>query len=50
MARLRPDVSLASALSQVEAVQYRLHMQNLNASGGRGRGAENTYPRILHEM
>jgi len=31
VARLRPDVSLASALSQVAAVQYRLHMQNLNA-------------------
>jgi len=32
VARLRPDVTLASALSQVEAVQYALHMQNLNAS------------------
>ena len=31
VARLRPGVSLASALSQVGAVQYRLHMQNLNA-------------------
>ena len=31
VARLRPDVSLASALSQVEAVQYRLHSQYLNA-------------------
>jgi putative ABC transport system permease protein len=31
VARLRPDVSLASALSQVEAVQYRLHLQNMNA-------------------
>ena len=31
MAPLRPDVSLANALSQVEAVQYRLHMQNLHA-------------------
>ena len=31
MARLRPDISLASALGQVGAVQYRLHMQNLNA-------------------
>ena len=30
IARLRPDVSLASAISQVEAVQYRLHMQYLN--------------------
>ena len=29
--RLRPDVNLAGALSQVEAVQYRLHRQNLNA-------------------
>ena len=31
VARLRPDVSLSSALSQVEAVQYQLHMQDLNA-------------------
>jgi predicted permease len=31
VARLRPDVNLASALSQVGAVQYRLHLQNLNA-------------------
>jgi predicted permease len=31
VARLRPNVSLASALSQVETVQYQLHMQNLNA-------------------
>jgi putative ABC transport system permease protein len=31
VARLTPDVNLASALGQVEAVQYRLHMQNLNA-------------------
>lgn len=31
VARLRPDVSLASALSQVEAVQYQLHLQNVPA-------------------
>jgi predicted permease len=31
VARLRPNVSLASALSQVKAVQYQLHMQNLHA-------------------
>jgi len=31
VARLKPDVNLASALSQVGAVQYRLHLQNLNA-------------------
>jgi predicted permease len=31
VARLRPDVSLASALGQVEAVQHRLHLQYLNA-------------------
>ncbi|MGA9979609.1 MAG: ABC transporter permease [Candidatus Sulfotelmatobacter sp.] len=31
VARLRPDVSLTSALSQVEASQYQLHMQNLHA-------------------
>ncbi len=30
IARLRPGVSLAAAISQVEAVQYRLHMQYLN--------------------
>ena len=31
VARLRPGVSLANAISQVEAVQYHLHMQNLYA-------------------
>lgn len=31
VARLRPDVSLASALSQVDSLQYRLHLQNLHA-------------------
>jgi predicted permease len=31
VARLRPDVSLPSALGQVEALQYQLHMQHLNA-------------------
>ncbi len=31
VARLRPNVSLASALSEVEAVQYQLHLQNLHA-------------------
>jgi predicted permease len=31
VARLRPGVTLASALSSVGAVQYRLHLQNLNA-------------------
>jgi putative ABC transport system permease protein len=31
VARLRPDVSLANALSQVSALQYQLHMQNLHA-------------------
>ena len=31
VARLRPDVSLASALSQVEALQYQVHMRNLHA-------------------
>jgi putative ABC transport system permease protein len=31
VARLRPDVNLASALNPVEAVQFQLHLQNLNA-------------------
>ena len=31
VARLKPDVSLTNALSQVGALQYRLHLQNLNA-------------------
>jgi predicted permease len=31
VARLRPEVSLASALSQVGAIQYELHLQNLHA-------------------
>jgi predicted permease len=30
IARMRPEVSLANAVSQVEAVQYHLHMQYLN--------------------
>ena len=34
VARLRPDVSLASALSQVEAVQYRLHAAIPECAGG----------------
>ncbi len=44
VARLRPDVSLASALSQVEAVQYRLHMENLN-----NPVAEDVAPRTLSD-
>jgi putative ABC transport system permease protein len=44
VARLRPDVSLANALSQVEAVQYRLHLQNLNAPV-----AEDVAPRTINE-
>jgi putative ABC transport system permease protein len=31
VARLKPDVSLANALSQVEAIQYQLHLQNVPA-------------------
>ena len=31
VARLKPDVSLSRALNQVETVQYRLHLQYLNA-------------------
>ena len=42
VARLRPGVSLASAISQVEAVQYRLHMQYLNLPV-----AEDVAPRTL---
>ncbi|MGA2728827.1 MAG: ABC transporter permease [Terracidiphilus sp.] len=44
VARLRPDVSLASALSQVDAVQYRLHMENLHAPV-----AEDVAPRTLND-
>jgi putative ABC transport system permease protein len=44
VARLRPDVSLASALSQVEAVQYRLHAQYLNAPV-----AEDVVPRTIND-
>jgi putative ABC transport system permease protein len=44
VARLRPDVSLASALSQVEAVQYRLHSQYLNAPV-----AEDVVPRTIND-
>jgi putative ABC transport system permease protein len=44
VARLRPDVSLASALGQVEAVQYRLHSQYLNAPV-----AEDVAPRTIND-
>src|SRR5467141_2890168 len=44
VARLRPDVSLANALSQMEAVQYGLHLQNLNAPV-----AEDVAPRTLSD-
>ena len=44
VARLRPEVSLANALSQVEAVQHRLHLQNLNAPV-----AEDVAPRTINE-
>jgi predicted permease len=44
VARLRPDVGLASALSQVEAVQYRLHSQYLNAPV-----AEDVVPRTIND-
>jgi putative ABC transport system permease protein len=42
VARLRPDVSLANAISQVEAVQYRLHTQYPNAPV-----AEDVAPRTI---
>jgi len=42
VARLRPDVTLASALSQVGAVQYQEHLQNLHAPV-----AEDVVPRTL---
>jgi len=42
VARLKPGVSLASAIGQVEAVQYRLHMQYLNLPV-----AEDVAPRSL---
>jgi len=44
VARLRPDVSLARALSQVEAVQYRLHSENLHAPV-----AEDVAPRSIND-
>jgi predicted permease len=44
VARLRPDVSLASALSQVEAVQYQEHLENLHAPV-----AEDVAPRTLSD-
>ena len=34
VARLRPDVSLASAIAQVGAIQYQNHLQYLARSGG----------------
>jgi putative ABC transport system permease protein len=44
VARLRTDVSLASALSQVGAAQYRLHLQYLNAPV-----AEDVAPRTIND-
>jgi predicted permease len=44
VARLRPDVNLASALSQVEAVQYRLHSQYPTAPV-----AEDVAPRTIND-
>src|SRR5262249_42411667 len=44
IARLRPEVSLSSALSQVEAVQYQEHLHNLNAPV-----AEDVAPKTLIE-
>ena len=44
VARLRPDVSLAGALGQVEAVQYRLYSQYLNAPV-----AEDVAPRTIND-
>jgi putative ABC transport system permease protein len=44
VARLRPGISLASALSQVGAIQYRLHMENLHAPV-----AEDVAPRTLND-
>ena len=49
VARLRPDVSLASALSQVEAVQYQEHLQNLHAPVAEDV-ASRTFPTILRRM
>jgi putative ABC transport system permease protein len=42
MARLRPDVSLASAIGQVETAQYRIHMRYPNLMV-----AEDAVPRTL---
>ena len=44
VARMKPGVSLASAISQVEAVQYQLHVQNPMAPV-----AEDVAPRDINE-
>jgi predicted permease len=44
VARLRTNVTLANALSQVEAVQYQLHLQNLHAPV-----AEDVAPKTLSD-
>jgi putative ABC transport system permease protein len=44
VARLKPGISLTSAISQVGAIQYRLHMQYLNLPV-----AEDVAPRTLTE-
>ncbi len=38
VARLKPDVSLSSALSQVGALQYQMHFAKPEFAGSRGRG------------
>jgi predicted permease len=44
VARLKPNVSLASALGQVGALQYRMHLQNLNSPV-----AEDVAPRTIND-
>jgi predicted permease len=50
VARLRPDVSLASALSQVEAAQYQLHMQNLHAPVAEDVASKTLIEDLAHDV
>jgi predicted permease len=50
VARLRPDVSLADALGQVGAVQYQLHLQNLNAPVAEDVASKTLLEDLAHDV
>jgi predicted permease len=50
VARLRPGVSLAAALSQVEAVQYRIHMQHLSSMVAEDAASRTLIQDLSHDV